>query len=105
MNTATLHISRKIADQKEDKGDMQFIEGDYFNIYHAMIVSEKLGENNEMIKKFTAFKIDSISDNSVNIKLIYPAPPTKDFSLKIGDSKEVEFGEYGIYTITLSEVL
>ena len=105
MNTQ-INISRKVLGQIDNKGEFTFGLGDYFNIYEGTGTSESLGDAVEYnLKNYLAFKVRLISNDSIEIELLYKTfEPTETLSLKINESKDIDFKEYGVYTLTLKSI-
>lgn len=105
MNTQ-INISRKVLGQIENKGEFTFELGDYFNIYEGVGTSESLGDAVKYnLKNYLAFKIKSVLPDSIDIELLYKTfEPTEIFSLKINESRDIDFKEYGVYTLTLKSI-
>ena len=102
MNTQ-INISRKVIGQVEDKGEFGFMEGDGFNIYLGVGVSNDLF--NEENKKYIAFKITSIASDNIQVEVLYNTiPSTEPFALKLNESKDLDFNEYGVYTLTVKDI-
>lgn len=102
MKSITLGFLRKVGSFSEEKEDLSFQDGDCYNIY-AHTVSDARPEGTEhFIERFSAFKINSITDSGVEIEKIYPVQET--FSINLNETKTFEFGQYGEYSLTLKNL-
>ncbi|MBP9798115.1 hypothetical protein KBC70_03120 [Candidatus Woesebacteria bacterium] len=80
-------------------GNLNFDEGDYYDIYNHMVLDKGFKDNPEKINRQAGFRIISISSDGVLLEKI--ASPVCTEYLTIRSKVELDFSYYGIYTITL----
>jgi hypothetical protein len=102
MKTATINISRSIGTFNEKKDPLRFREGDFYNIYHHLVADASYEGSNSYTTKFFAFKVTSISEKAVDIEKI--CPPVGNITLSVGECADLDFGQYGTYSLTLEKI-
>ena len=98
----TLSFERIIGEFKEIMEDRSFMQGDYYNIYHHVVMDKELGSDQKMINRFAGFQVTEINAKNITIEKI--APPIATQKLEIDQKAEFDFGQYGTYTITLKSI-
>lgn len=101
MKIVTLSFLRKIGDFVEVKESLRFGEGDFYNVYHHVVADTGL-QNDGFLGRFFAFRVTLIQNSAVKIEVLYP--PIDKIKLKVGEFKEVSFGEYGAYTLKVEKI-
>lgn len=101
MNSLTLGFSRTISSYTEQMEDLSFQKGDFYNIYIHACTPADIEGNNELLEKFSAFRIKSIADDYIEIESLYSR---EDISLKLGETKELDFKRLGVYSLTLKKL-
>ncbi|MDQ5912547.1 MAG: hypothetical protein QG568_762 [Patescibacteria group bacterium] len=98
----TLSFSRVVARNIEEMSNLNFTEGDYYDIYNHMVLDEGFENNSEKINRLAGFRIISISKDGVHLEKI--ALPVCTEYLTLNSKVELDFSYYGIYTITLVSI-